>query len=121
MLTARRIVEELLDEAILLPVQRWAFKHLAERYAVRLEKIPMPERLEHMRAIEQMIERFRNNRNPITVGDAAWWMPFPKGWRLLGENDQAKTLTCPRKPLRRSGSRTRSSIPATRPIGASKN
>lgn len=99
MLTARRIVEELLDEAILLPVQRWAFRHLAERYAMRLEKIPMPERLDHMRAVEQMIERFRNNRKPITVGDGAWWMPFPMGWRLLGENDQAKTLILPSETI----------------------
>lgn len=84
---------------MLLPVQRWAFKHLAERYAKRLEKIQMPERLDHMRAIEAMIQQFRKNTKPITVGDAEWWMPFPLGWRLLGENDQAKTLLSPTETI----------------------
>lgn len=99
MLTARRIVEELLDEAILLPVQRWAFKHLAERFAQRLEKLPISERKHNAEAVLSMVDRFRNNRQPITVGDAAWWMPFPLGWRLLGENDQAKTLILPSETI----------------------
>lgn len=99
MLTARRIVEELLDEAILLPVQRWAFKHMAERFAERLEKLPIGERKQNADAILLMIDRFRNNRKPITVGDGAWWMPFPMGWRLLGENDQAKTLILPSETI----------------------
>jgi hypothetical protein len=98
-LSARRIVGELLEEAILLPVQRWNFRHLIERYAERLEKIPMLERPDHARAVEGMFVRFRLNTKPITVGDAAWWMPFPMGWRLIGENDQVKSILDPTQTI----------------------
>lgn len=97
---AQHIVEQLLDEAVLLPVSRWAFKHLAEQYGKRLLKItPDHVRREHAKDIEACIAAFRQNPRPITVGDGAWWMPFPYGWRLLGENDQAKTLIGPSETI----------------------
>lgn len=70
-----------------------------EQYAKRIEEIPEDVRKDHMRDIEAQFRAFRANRAPITVSDKAWWMPFPFGWRLLGENDQAKTIITPAQTI----------------------
>jgi hypothetical protein len=98
-ITARRLVEQLLDEALMAPVKEWRFAsayHLVDQYKRRLEKIfPIALREQHALAIEANIRAFRENTAPVVVGDENWWMPFPFRWKLIGHNSLVNTIYSP--------------------------
>jgi hypothetical protein len=96
---ALRIVEQLLDEAILAPFIQWDLEHIMKQYKKRIRMIPENIRLDHMRDIEANFRAFNANTQPIVVGDRMWWMPFPFGWRLCGDNSIAKTMLAPSQTI----------------------
>ncbi len=99
MTRALRIVEQLLDEAILAPYVQWDLDHLKEQYAERIMLIPASIRPAHMLDIEANFLAFHANTEPIIVGDGKWWMPFPFGWRLCGDNSVVKTILDPSRTI----------------------
>ena len=94
---ARRIVEQLLQEATLNPVLLWPVEYLARRIAERMEDVAPGERLEHEKALGEIFQAFHRNKKPIQTPDEKWWMPFPYGWRLIGNGKRVITIISPKQ------------------------
>jgi hypothetical protein len=97
--TARQIVEQLLEEAILAPYAQWDLRHLMKQYKIKLLRIPDNVRADHAKDVLENIVAFSKNTRPITVGDDKWWMPFPYGWRLGGTGQRVKTVMEPSETI----------------------